>query len=88
MDLLDKLKVVEKRRAIFASEADRRGETVIERVLGPCEVVINGRPTLMFGSNNYLGLTLERASCSAAHSAEHITRALDIFARVGVSLSV
>jgi 7-keto-8-aminopelargonate synthetase-like enzyme len=27
-----------------------------------------------------------RASCSAAHSPEHISRALDIFARVGVEL--
>ena len=26
-------------------------------MLSPCEVVIAGRPTLMFGSNNYLGLT-------------------------------
>lgn len=34
------------------------GLTVIDSVLGPCEVVVQGRPTLMFGSNNYLGLTL------------------------------
>jgi 7-keto-8-aminopelargonate synthetase-like enzyme len=27
-----------------------------------------------------------RASCSAAHAPEHIARALDIFARVGVEL--
>ena len=27
-----------------------------------------------------------RASCSAAHTPEHIARALDIFARVGVEL--
>ena len=34
------------------------GRTVIDSVLGACEVVVQGRPTLMFGSNNYLGLTL------------------------------
>ncbi len=68
-DLLDKLKVVEKRRAMFASGRARPGETVIERVLGPCEVVINGRPTLMFGSNNYLGLTLEPTVVAAARDA-------------------
>ena len=68
-DLLDKLKVVEKRRALFASGCARPGETVIERVLGPCEVVINGKVTLMFGSNNYLGLTLEPALVAAAREA-------------------
>jgi len=52
MDLLDKLRAIQKRRAAFAAEAEVPGETIIERVLGPCEVVIEGRPTLMFGSNN------------------------------------
>jgi len=51
-DLLDKLRVVERRRAMFASGAASPGATVIERVLGPCEIVVNGKPTLMFGSNN------------------------------------
>jgi 8-amino-7-oxononanoate synthase len=63
------LKVVEKRRALFASGRARPGETVIERVLGPCEVVVNGKQTLMFGSNNYLGLTLEPSVVAAARDA-------------------
>lgn len=45
------------------------GLTVIERVLGPCEVVIQGRPTLMFGSNNYLGLTLHPEVIEASRRA-------------------
>src|SRR5258708_19507754 len=69
MDLLDKLKAVEERRAMFASGAANPGATVIERVLGPCEIVIEGRPTLMFGSNNYLGLTLEPTVVAAARDA-------------------
>ena len=69
MDLLDKLRAVEKRRARFADGAARPGETVIDRVLGPCEVVVQGRPTLMFGSNNYLGLTLHPDVVDAARQA-------------------
>lgn len=69
MDLLDKLRAVEMRRARFADGGARPGETVIDRVLGPCEVVIQGRPTLMFGSNNYLGLTLHPEVVAAARQA-------------------
>lgn len=69
MDLLDKLRVIEKRRATFADGTAVPGLTVIERVLGPGEVVVSGRPTLMFGSNNYLGLTLHPAVTDAARRA-------------------
>jgi 8-amino-7-oxononanoate synthase len=70
MDLLDKLRVVEKRRAALAARsATMPGDTVIERVLGPGEVVIRGRPTLMFGSNNYLGLTMHPDVVAAAQRA-------------------
>src|SRR3954469_2317228 len=69
MDLLDKLRSIEKRRATFADSDSVPGQTVIERVIGPGEVVIGGRPTLMFGSNNYLGLTVHPAVTDAARQA-------------------
>jgi 8-amino-7-oxononanoate synthase len=69
MDLLDKLRAIEKRRATFAPGDFVPGQTVIDRVLGPGEVVIAGRPTLMFGSNNYLGLTLHPDVTDAARRA-------------------
>ena len=58
-DLLDKLKAIQAKRAEFEAGTASPGSTVIEKVLGPCEIVIGGRPTLMFGSNNYLGLTFD-----------------------------
>jgi 8-amino-7-oxononanoate synthase len=69
MDLLDKLRAVERRQARFADADTTPGLTVIEGVLGPCEVVVRGRPTLMFGSNNYLGLTLHPEVVEAARQA-------------------
>src|SRR2546428_10323977 len=69
MDLLDKLRGIERRQAKFADGSDMPGLTVIDRVLGPCEVVVRGRPTLMFGSNNYLGLTQHPEVVAAARRA-------------------
>jgi len=69
VDLLDKLRIVEQRAAAVADRSAMPGLTVIDRVLGPCEVVVQGRPTLMFGSNNYLGLTLHPDVIAAARGA-------------------
>jgi 8-amino-7-oxononanoate synthase len=69
MDLLEKLRAVERRCARLAGRLAMPGGTIIEGVLGPCEVVVQGRPTLMFGSNNYLGLTLHPEVVSAAQRA-------------------
>jgi 8-amino-7-oxononanoate synthase len=67
-DLLDKARAAERRVAGYLPGAIP-GLTVIDDVTGACEVVINGRPTLMFGSNNYLGLTLHPEVVEAATAA-------------------
>src|SRR3954468_7319870 len=69
MDLLDKLRSIEKRRATFAASDSVPGQTVIDRVIGPGEVVVSGRSTLMFGSNTYLGLTVRPEVTDAARLA-------------------
>ena len=69
MDLLEKLRAIDKRRAQFTGAVALPGHTVIDRVLGPCEVLIGGRRTLMFGSNNYLGLTMHSEVVEAAQRA-------------------
>ena len=68
-DLLEKLKAIEAKRAEFEAGTASPGSTIIEKVLGPCEIVIGGRPTLMFGSNNYLGLTFDPEVMAAAREA-------------------
>src|SRR5262245_28873981 len=68
-DLLDKLRAIGRRKATFAPDAAIPGLTVIDDVVGPAEVTIGGRPTLMFGSNNYLGLTLHPDVTAAAANA-------------------
>src|SRR5438477_3145926 len=66
MDLLDKLRAVEERCSTITDRSAIPGLTIIDGVIGPCEVTVNGRPTLMFGSNNYLGLTLHPDVMEAA----------------------
>jgi 8-amino-7-oxononanoate synthase len=44
-------------------------DTVIDEVLGPTEVVVGGRRTLMCGSNNYFGLSFHADVLAAARAA-------------------
>lgn len=55
-DLLDRLRAALRRIEPFSSSGVP-GDTVVEPMAEPSEVLIDGRRVLMFGSNNYLGLT-------------------------------
>ncbi|MGE3706004.1 MAG: aminotransferase class I/II-fold pyridoxal phosphate-dependent enzyme [Vicinamibacterales bacterium] len=68
MSLFDKLQPTAERLAA-AGGSPTPFDTVIERVLGPTEVVIGGRRTLMCGSNNYLGLSFHPDVIAAASEA-------------------
>jgi 8-amino-7-oxononanoate synthase len=73
MDLLDKIRVLAIRAMqLGLGPGEYPGDTVIDEVLGPVEVLIAGKRTLMFGSNNYLGLTFHPEVMAAAQAA--ITR--------------
>jgi 8-amino-7-oxononanoate synthase len=52
-------------RGVKASGADPIGVTM-ERVLSPTEAIINGKRTLLVGTNNYFGLTFDPACIEAA----------------------
>lgn len=68
-DLLDKLRVIAERRALLPPETACPGDTTVDEVLGPTEVVIRGRRMLMLGSNNYFGLTFHPEVLAAARVA-------------------
>ena len=76
MDLLDKIRLLALRAmqlgftpGLRPSGAGFPGDTVIDDVLGAGEVIIDGKRTLMFGSNNYLGLTFHPEVMAAAQAA-------------------
>src|SRR5262245_1748535 len=69
MDLLDKLLAVASRMEPHAHDRFRPFLTTIDSLINPGEVVIHGRRTLMFGSNNYFGLTNHPEVIAAAKHA-------------------
>src|SRR6185369_5928804 len=69
MDLLDKLRAIATRLEPHAHDRFRPFLTTIDSLINPGEVIIQGRRTLMFGSNNYLGLTSHPEVIAAAKHA-------------------
>lgn len=68
MSLFDKLHpIAERLGAVGAGPIPF--DTVIESVLSPTEVLINGRRTLMCGSNNYFGLSFHPDVIAASQAA-------------------
>lgn len=67
--LMDKFAPVAAMRAdIEASGIDPTG-VVIERMLSTTEAIVEGRPTVLAGTNNYLGLTFDPACIAAGQRA-------------------
>ena len=68
MSLIDKLQSFAERIAA-CGDGPTPFDTVVDEVLGPTEVVIAGRRTLMCGSNNYYGLSFHPDVRAAARVA-------------------
>jgi 8-amino-7-oxononanoate synthase len=69
MSLFDKFKPLAERRAALAELEANPFNVVIERILSPTEAVVNGRHTILAGTNNYLGLTFDSRCIEAAQTA-------------------
>ncbi len=65
MSLLDKFSLLEETRAGLLTDGINPTDVIVEKVLSATEAMIGGRPTIMAGTNNYLGLTFD-PSCIAA----------------------
>lgn len=68
MSLFDKLQPIAEQVAAVGDGA-MPFDTVIDRICSPTEVIIDGRRTLMCGSNNYFGLSFHPDVIAAAQAA-------------------
>ena len=57
MGIFDKFQKLAETRRVLEKNSSEFFNVVIEEVISPTEVVINGRSVLLAGGNNYLGLT-------------------------------
>ena len=66
MALLDKFRQLADAREALARLGEDPFRATIERILSPTEAIVNGRPMILAGTNNYLGLTLDTQCIEAA----------------------
>jgi len=69
MGIFDKFRKLAETRKALEKNSSEFFNVVIEKVVSPTDVIINGRSVLLAGGNNYLGLTFNpeciRAACEA-----------------------
>jgi hypothetical protein len=70
MSIFDKFQQLAAARQELAESCDTFFNVVMEEILSGTEAIVNGRPTILAGSNNYLGLSFDPdcvdAACEAA----------------------
>ncbi|MGB5209230.1 MAG: aminotransferase class I/II-fold pyridoxal phosphate-dependent enzyme [Gammaproteobacteria bacterium] len=65
VDLLDKFGKIAANRDQLSAVGRDPTSIVIDRIISPTEAIIDGKPTILVGTNNYLGLTFD-PECVAA----------------------
>jgi glycine C-acetyltransferase/8-amino-7-oxononanoate synthase len=68
-DLFDKFDPMIRARDALGFEHASPIDVVMEEIISPTEAVIEGRRTILAGTNNYLGLTFDPRCIAAAHEA-------------------
>jgi len=66
MALFDKFRPIADARAALVQLGEDPFRATVERILSPTEAIVNGRPMILAGTNNYLGLTLDAECIEAA----------------------
>ena len=69
MSLFEKFLPIKKARAELLNSGINPFHLTIEKILSPTEATINGRPTILVGTNNYLGLTFHPDCVQAGQEA-------------------
>jgi len=71
MAIFDKFQHLVEARQELAESGVSSINVVMEKILSPTEAIVNGRHTILAGTNNYLGLTFDPdcidAACKAVH---------------------
>ncbi len=69
MSLFDKFHQIKQARHDLLKTGINPFHITVEKVLSPTEAIINGRHTVLVGTNNYLGLTFHPEAIEAGHHA-------------------
>ncbi len=69
MAIFDKFRQIVATRRELAESGIESINVVMEKVISPTEAVVNGRRTILVGTNNYLGLTFDPSCIDAACNA-------------------
>jgi 8-amino-7-oxononanoate synthase len=69
VSLFTKFDELDGRRRALLESGSKPFNVVVERIISPTEAIVNGRQTIMAGTNNYLGLTFDPECVASAREA-------------------
>ncbi len=71
MSLLDKFRPLAEVRETLTGGGTDPFSFVVDRILSATKTIVNGRRTILVGTNNYLGLTFQPACAEGANGSWH-----------------